>query len=77
MRFTQPLNDNWLYLPAYQDGCENAAFRETELIPVRLPHTNRELPYNNFDERESQFVSCYRRRIQRVPQPDKRVFLHF
>ena len=77
MRFTQPLNDNWLYLPAYQDGCENAAFRETELKPVRLPHTNKELPYNNFDERESQFVSCYRRRIQHAPQPNKRVFLHF
>ena len=77
MRNTQQLNDNWLYLPAYQDGCENAAFRETELIPVRLPHTNQELPYNNFDERESQFVSCYRRRIKRAPQPDKRIFLHF
>ena len=77
MRFTQPLNDNWLCLPAYQDGCEKTEFSEKDFAPVRLPHTNIELPYNNFDERDSQFVSCYRRRIQHMPQDGRRVFLHF
>ena len=77
MRFTQPLNDNWLYLPAYRDGCEKTDFSEKDFASVRLPHTNIELPYNNFDERDSQFVSCYRRRIRVVPQDGRRVFLHF
>ena len=28
---------------------------------VNLPHMNKEIPYNYFDERDYQFVSCYRR----------------
>ncbi len=77
MRNTQQLNDNWLYLPEYAEGCETAEFDETGCLPVRLPHTNIELPLNNFDERDSQFISCYRRRIQHAPQAGKRLFLHF
>lgn len=77
MRNTQQLNDDWLYLPSCMEGCEQKDFNESDCLPVRLPHTNKELPFNNFDERESQFVSCYRRRIQQLPQAGKRLFLHF
>ncbi|MEA4869437.1 MAG: glycoside hydrolase family 2 TIM barrel-domain containing protein [Christensenella sp.] len=77
MRSTQQLNDDWLYLPAYREGCEETEFDETGCLPIRLPHTNRPLPLNNFDERESQFISCYRRRIRFTQRAGKRLFLHF
>ena len=44
---------------------------------MRLPHTSKELPLNNFDERDSQIISCYRTRICVAPREGKRVMLHF
>ncbi|MEZ4508452.1 MAG: hypothetical protein R2881_01985 [Eubacteriales bacterium] len=66
-RETTPLNDGWLYLPSYQDGMEQANADEAGFSPVRLPHANMELPFNYFDEREFQFISCYRRHIRVAP----------
>ncbi|MDD4311343.1 MAG: glycoside hydrolase family 2 TIM barrel-domain containing protein, partial [Eubacteriales bacterium] len=70
-------NDGWRYLPSYSEGMERTDADESAFIPVRLPHTNQELPLNNFDERDSQFVSCYRKRISWVERAGKRVFLRF
>ena len=77
MRNIRQLNNDWLYLPAYEAGCETKDCDESNFARVRLPHTNVELPLNNFDERAYQFVSCYRRRIRVKPQTDRRVILHF
>lgn len=76
-RETTPLNDGWLYLPSYQDGMERANADEAGFSPVRLPHANVELPFNYFNEKEFQFISCYRRHIRIAPRAGRRVFLHF
>ena len=77
MRNTEQINNGWLYLPNYSEGCERNDVDESGFVPVRLPHTNLTLPLNNFDERDSQFISCYRRKIRRQPREGRRVFLHF
>ncbi len=77
MRDRQSINDGWLFSEQYSEGQEQAWADERAFVPVRLPHTNRELPLNNFDERESQRISCYRRHIRVVPDTGRRVFLHF
>jgi len=77
MRYVQQINDDWLFLPQYAEEMEQVNADESGFLPVRLPHTNRELPFNNFDERDSQFVSCYRKHILWEERAGKRVFLHF
>ena len=77
MRNKQSLNDGWRFIERYSAGQEMMQASEAEFSPVRLPHTNKELPLNNFDERESQLVSCYKRRVRVSPQAGRRVFLHF
>lgn len=77
MRTNLPINNDWLFAEQYIEGMELSRADESAFVPVRIPHTSRELPLNNFDERESQIVSCYRRRIRVKPQSGRRVFLHF
>ena len=77
MRNNLPINDDWLFTEQYIAGQEQAQADESAFVTVRIPHTSRELPFNNFDERESQIVSCYRRKIRLERAAGKRVFLHF
>lgn len=58
MRNRQPMNSNWLYKPHFteKDLISNEGFES-----VRIPHTNIELPYNGFDEKSYQFISCYKK----------------
>lgn len=58
MRNRQPMNNGWLYKP---DFTENDLLSSDGFEAVRLPHTNIELPYNGFDEKSYQFVSCYKK----------------
>ena len=74
MRIIKPFND-WMYKDSF---CEkDIQKRDLEGFEnVTLPHTNREIPFNYFDETETMFISCYRK----IFQPDiawkgKRVFL--
>lgn len=60
------INNNW----QYKDNVQN------EFVTVNLPHTNKEVPYNYFDEKSYQFISTYKKNI-RVVDKDKRVFLKF
>jgi len=76
MRIIKPFND-WMYKDSF---CEkDIQKRDLEGFEnVTLPHTNREIPFNYFDETETMFISCYRK----IFQPDiawkgKRVFLRF
>lgn len=77
MRNKQSINDGWLFAEQYQAGQEQKQADESSFSAVRLPHTSHEMPLNNFDERISQLVSCYRRHICVAPRAYKRVFLHF
>ncbi|MBN9106144.1 MAG: hypothetical protein J0I14_14185 [Propionibacteriaceae bacterium] len=63
MRTRTPLNDGWLFRPDFDDALVAPDAAEDGFARVRLPHTNLELPFNNFDETASAFVSCYRRHV--------------
>ncbi len=79
MRKTIPLNFGWKYCPRYTADMIGKNFSETDFVSVDLPHTNRELPYNYFDESVYQFVSCYRKHfdVEGGLQSGKRWLLHF
>jgi len=73
-----PINRNWRYHPAKVDGAEQVSFDDSGFAPVILPHTNVELPWHSFDEKDYAFVSTYRRRFK-LPEgtEGKRVFVDF
>lgn len=77
MRSSTPLNDGWLYRPDFAEDYLRPEADEDGFSSVRLPHTNREVAFNNFDEAESAFTSCYRRRVQALAEPGRRTRLHF
>lgn len=68
------LNDGWKYFEQWSDeiadGCQGGA-------DVRLPHTNKELPFNCFDESLYQFVSGYNRILHLTDTAQKRFLLTF
>lgn len=76
MRTVLPFNDwnykdTWTTEDALEEGLEG-------FIPVTVPHTNREIPFNYFDERLTMFVSCYRKIFRTGPEWEgKRVFIRF
>ena len=55
-------------------------FDDGDFVKVQIPHTNKELPYNYFDEKIFQFVSCYRKTF-RLPKDaftgKKHIFITF
>ncbi|PKM93633.1 MAG: beta-galactosidase [Firmicutes bacterium HGW-Firmicutes-1] len=60
-RVIKPFNMEWQFIPSF-----DIKYTEKEYLPdnfqiVSLPHTNQEIPYNYFDEKIYQFVSCYRK----------------
>lgn len=77
-RLVLPMNRNWRYDPAWVDGAEHAGFDDAAFERVVLPHANIRLPWHNFDDKDYQFVSTYRRTF-RLPQDaaGKRVFVDF
>jgi len=78
MRHIIPLNYGWKYSKAFSESYLNETVDEREFEVVDLPHTNKELAYNYFDESEFQFVSCYRKHFE-VPLEYKgrRIFVDF
>lgn len=80
MRTIKDLNFGWKYSDSFSDKMLLKNFYDKELQTVDLPHTNKELPYNYFDEKSYQFISCYRKhfRLNDFSKSDgKRVLLHF
>lgn len=78
MRNTSPLGAGWRYTDHFEDAFCSAAYPLADWSPVDLPHTNRELPFNGFDEHISQFVSSYARDLELAAiRPGERVFLDF
>lgn len=54
-------NYDWLYKPSFVSQDTACDFETAGFSTVDLPHTNKILPYNYFDEKACQFVSCYKK----------------
>ena len=73
-----PLNRRWLYSEKSSADAMKASFNDRGWKSVTLPHTNKMLPMNGFDENEYMFVSAYRRHFK-LPNALKgqRIFVDF
>ncbi|PIE97661.1 MAG: beta-galactosidase [Treponema sp.] len=70
-----------------QDWFFNSSFSENHITDfadirffekINLPHTVKEIPYNNFDETCYQFVSCYKKKFTLDKEySGKKVFINF
>jgi beta-galactosidase len=73
-----PINRKWRFHPSRVKGAELPSFDDSAFEPVVLPHTNIVTPWHNFDDKDYEFVSTYRRRFRLPPQAEgKRVFVDF
>ena len=61
-------NDSWMFSPEYQEEMRHLPMTGTQGIEVRLPHTVTETPYNYFDDKLYQKISCYQRMIPHTPE---------
>ncbi len=73
-----PMNRNWRFAPRAVAGAESPVFDDSSFQLVTLPHTTISLPWHDFDDRNYQFISTYRRRF-RLPSfvYGKRIFVDF
>jgi beta-galactosidase len=73
-----PLNNGWLFRERSTPDAVQAGFNDRGFTRVNIPHTNKVLPMNGFDEKEYMFVSVYRRHF-RLPAELKgrRIFVDF
>ncbi len=77
-RLILPINRNWRFHPAKIEEAVSPIFDDSHFAQVVVPHTNVELPWHNFDDREYEFVSTYRRRFHLPAEASgKRVFVDF
>lgn len=76
-RVNTSLNFGWKFSEEYSDDKMLAAFDDSELATVDIPHTCKEIPLNDFDEKMYQFISAYRKHFTYKKQDGKRVLLHF
>ena len=74
MRNRYNFNQNWLYAPEKLDF----SFPDEAFESITIPHTNKQFPHNNFDNKDYQFVSTYRKNISYLPEWEtKKVILEF
>jgi beta-galactosidase len=73
-----PLNHGWLYNEKFTPAATKPNFNDKSFTVVNLPHTNKMMPLNGFDEQDYCFVSIYRKRFK-LPKgiENKRVFIDF
>ncbi len=73
-----PMNRNWRFHPAKAKGAHLASFNDAAFQPVVIPHTNVVLPWHNFEDKDYEFISTYRRRFRNpAAARGKRVFVDF
>ncbi len=77
-RSVLPINRGWRYHPAKVEGAQSPEFDDSSFERVVVPHTNIRLPWHNFDDKDYEFISTYRRRFK-YPQgaQGKRIFVDF
>jgi beta-galactosidase len=74
MRSVHDFNDDWLYIA--QEVDDNTP--DSDFTAVTIPHTNVDLPYHNFDDKEYEFISTYRKRFTLPEEREgRRVYLDF
>ncbi|HEY2866646.1 MAG TPA: glycoside hydrolase family 2 TIM barrel-domain containing protein [Pyrinomonadaceae bacterium] len=73
-----PLNNGWLFSEHSTPDAVQPRFNDRGFKRVNIPHTNKMLPMNGFDEQEYMFVSAYRRHF-RLPADlkSRRIFVDF
>ena len=77
MRYTLPLNFGWKYSPVFSQDMVKKSYDDSKFETVDIPHANKEIPLNYFDEKIYQFVSCYRKSFDLKINKGKRYLLHF
>lgn len=78
MRTVFPLNFGWKYSPSFSKEMTETNYDDSKFETVDIPHTNKELPLNYFDEKSYQFISCYRKTFDiGKKEKGKRYILHF
>ena len=77
MRNRYPINFGWKYSPTFSQEMTAAKYDDSKFETVDIPHTNKELPLNYFDEKCYQFVSCYRKAFDLKKSKGKKYILHF
>ncbi len=71
-------NGEWKYTANFDPAYLEKKYDDAGFLVVNLPHANREVPYNYFDEKMYQFISCYRKSFQLSKEHAKqRVFIDF
>jgi beta-galactosidase len=77
-RLILPINRNWRYNHTYIEGAHDKNFDDSSFARVVVPHTNVNLPWHSFDDKDYEFVSIYRRRFKLPPEARGRhVFVDF
>ena len=73
-----PLNHGWLYNEKFTPEATKPNFNDKSFTVVNIPHTNKMMPLNGFDEQDYCFVSVYRKKFI-LPKgiENKRVFIDF
>ena len=72
------LNFDWKYNEEFSQEALDASFDDSNFKSVNIPHTNKEVPYNDFNEEIYQFVSVYRKHVYIDPALlGKRLILEF
>ena len=78
MRKDLPLNFDWQFLPIFEESFVTGPTLPEGAANVSLPHTVKELPLNDFDERSYQFVSTYAKEFDAPERGDgDRVWIRF
>lgn len=74
MRAVHLFNYDWLYIPREVDS----TVPDSDFEQVIIPHSNKMLPWHNFDDEEYQFISTYRKRFT-LPEAGngRRIYLDF
>lgn len=78
MRKVLDFNLGWEYSEVFHPEFITEGLGNVKTTSVNLPHTNKELPYNYFDEKDYQFISSYGKSFELSKDYAKqRVFLDF
>ncbi len=77
MRNTFALNFDWKFSPEFSEDMIKKNYDDSAFESVDIPHANKELPLNYFDEQSYQFVSCYRKKFDIKKAEGMRYILHF
>ncbi|HAQ56935.1 MAG TPA: beta-galactosidase [Acholeplasmatales bacterium] len=78
MRKDIPINFDWQFLSSFEDSFVTSSVLPEGAAKVSLPHTVKELPYHDFDERSYQFVSTYVKEFATPERSDgERVSIRF